>query len=123
MLNAAPGAFLVIELQGHLCEYAIIDRASDHELGLQLGSRESDCAHCGNQPIPDHAADRLTSLGFAPPGTWRNAWRQNLPSASRDFAILLERSFLSACGPPLDFEVALYARRLEDYTQLVSALS
>ena len=123
MLNAARGTFLVIELQGHPCEYAIIDRASGHELGLQIGSREWDCAHCGNRPIPEEAADKLTSLGFAPAGPRVNAWRQNLPSSSRDFAILLERSFLAAYEPPLDFELALYASRLDDYTRLVSALS
>jgi hypothetical protein len=106
MLNAAPGAFLVIELQGHPCEYAIVDRAPDHGIGLQIGSREWDCPHCGNQPILGDATDILTSLGFAPPGPRLNAWHQSLPSASRDFAILLERSFLAAYEPPDDFEVA-----------------
>jgi hypothetical protein len=123
MLNATPGAFLVIELQGHPCEYAIIDHAPGHELGLQIGSREWDSPHCGNQPIPDDATDRLTLLGFAPSGPWLNAWRQNLPSASCDLAILLERSFLAAYDPPVDFEVALYTSRVEDYARLVSTLS
>jgi hypothetical protein len=116
-------AFFVIELQGHPCEYAIIDRTPGHELGLQIGSRERDCPYCGNQPIPDDATDRLTSLGFAPSGPRLNAWRQNLPSASRDLAILLERSFLAAYDPSLDFEVALYASGLEDFMRLVRALS
>lgn len=40
-----------------------------------------------------------------------------------DFAILLERSFLAAYEPPLDFEVALYASSLGDYKRLVSTLS
>jgi hypothetical protein len=123
MVDAASGAFLVIEVQGHPCEYAIIDYQPGHGLGLQVGSREWDCSHCGNQPIRGDAIDGLTSLGFAAPGPRLNAWRQGLPASSRDVAILLERSILAAYEPPLDFEVALYASRLEDYQLLVSALA
>jgi hypothetical protein len=123
MLNSVPGAFLVIERQGHPCEYAIIDRVPGQALSLQIGSREWDCAACGDQPIPDYAIDQLSWLGFAPPGRHINAWRQTLPAASRDLAILLERSFVVAYEPPLDFEVALYASDLEDYARLVSVLT
>ena len=123
MLNAPARAFLVIEVQGHPCEYEIIDREPGHELGLQVGCREWDCPHCGNQPLPDEAIAKLRTLGFAPAAPHLNAWRQHLPYVSRDLAILFEQAFLAAYEPPLDFEIALYASTPQDYARLVDELS
>lgn len=122
-LNAPARAFLVVEVQGHPCEYAILDREPGYELGLQISGRQWDCQSCGNQPLPHDALNRLEVLGFAPAGPHLNAWRADLPQAARGLAVLVEQALVAAYEPPPDFEVALYAATAQDYVRLVNELT
>ncbi len=123
MLNAPVRAFLVVEVQGHPCEYAILHREPGYELGLQISGRQWDCQSCGNQPLSRAALDRLDVLGFAPAGHHLNAWCEDLPQQARGLAVLLERALVAAYERAPDFEVALYAATARDYVRLVNGLT
>jgi hypothetical protein len=102
MLSAPERAFLVIEVQGHPCEYEILDREVGHDFGLPIACREWDRAQCGNEPFPPEAKDKVRALGFAPAGPHLNAWRAYLSQDAIELAVLLERSFMGAYGLPVD---------------------
>ena len=122
MQSAPEGAFVVAEVHGGRCDYAILDHASGYELALQVNGREWDCPTHGNEPLTHAARLALSGLGFAAPGPQLNPWREDLPDDARDLAVLMERSLVAAYDQPLDFEVALYAGRPDDSLALMDAL-
>ena len=122
-MTAAPeGAFIVADVQGRDCEYAILDHAEGHGLALQLNGREWDCPVHGNAPLSLSARRALAHLDFAAPGPRLNPWREHLHDSPRDLAVLMERALVAAYDPPLDFEIALYAGDSADSLALMDTL-
>jgi len=122
LVKPEDGDFLVVQSMTLPCNYVQL-RYDATTLWAEVCSRQWDCPHCGNRPLPEIGEIRLSERGFTGGGHHRNYESKALPRRPGQIAHLLDTLLVAAFDEPMDFAIAIYPKRVETLQFMLAAFA